>query len=103
METMLDWQTPWTGAQRPAAASPAEQGLDRLRPRRVARVLSVQVPPDRPEWARQLADIGFTPGEPVQVLRRAAMGGDPLVARIGSSTFALRRAEAACVRVQVLD
>ena len=30
------------------------------------------------------------------------LGGDPLVVRIGGSTFALRRAEAAAVRVQRL-
>jgi Fe2+ transport system protein FeoA len=30
-------------------------------------------------------------------------GGDPLVVRIGGSTFALRRAEAAAVSVQRLE
>ncbi|MBC7601160.1 MAG: ferrous iron transport protein A [Ramlibacter sp.] len=53
------------------------------------------------EWATWLSDIGFVPGERVMLLHRAAMGGDPLVARIGLSTFALRRAEAACVQVSV--
>jgi len=33
------------------------------------------------------------------LMARGRPGGDPLVARIGQSTFALRRAEAACVRV----
>jgi ferrous iron transport protein A len=33
------------------------------------------------------------------LMARALPGGDPLVVRIGQSTFALRRAEAACVRV----
>jgi ferrous iron transport protein A len=33
------------------------------------------------------------------LLRSFMPGGDPLVVRIGVSTFALRRAEAACVRV----
>ncbi|MRD49098.1 FeoA family protein [Caenimonas koreensis] len=54
-----------------------------------------------PEWATWLSDIGFVPGERVMLLHRAAMGGDPLVARIGLSTFALRRAEAACIQVSV--
>lgn len=48
---------------------------------------------------RWLTDIGFIPGEPVEVLRRGLWGADPLVLRIGSSTFALRRAEADCIRV----
>ena len=69
---------------------------------RAARVLGVEAPHGAAEWARQLADIGFTAGEPVRVLRRAALGGDPLVVRIGAGTFALRRAEAACVRVAPL-
>ncbi|MBX3656928.1 MAG: ferrous iron transport protein A [Ramlibacter sp.] len=51
------------------------------------------------EWQRWLEDIGFVPGEQVVVARRALMGGDPLVVRIGQSTFALRRAEAACIHV----
>ena len=32
-------------------------------------------------------------------MARALPGGDPLVVRVGQSTFALRRAEAACVEV----
>jgi len=51
------------------------------------------------ERAAQLADIGFVPGEIVSVLARAWPGGDPLVVRVGHSSFALRRAEAACVQV----
>lgn len=66
-----------------------------------ARVRGVQPLPAQPGWARQLADIGFVPGEPVCVLRRTVPGGDPLVVRIGCSTFALRRAEAACVEVDL--
>jgi ferrous iron transport protein A len=53
-----------------------------------------------PERVRQLADIGFVPGEAVMVIARAWPGGDPLVVRIGHSRFALRRAEAACVTVE---
>jgi ferrous iron transport protein A len=65
-----------------------------------ARVAAVQAPADRTEWAEQLQDLGFVPGESVCVLRRAQPGGDPLVVRVGLSTYALRRAEAACVSVQ---
>ena len=50
-----------------------------------------------PEWLEQLEDIGFIVGEPVTLMARAAFGGDPLVVRVGLSTFALRKAEAACV------
>ena len=40
------------------------------------------------------------PGEQVTVTARSLWGGDPMVVRVGQSTFALRRAEAACVRVE---
>lgn len=56
----------------------------------------------QPEWPRMLADLGFAPGETVQVLRRAALGGDPLVVQVGGSRFALRRAEAACVELEAV-
>ena len=63
----------------------------------------VQAPQAAPEWARWLEEIGFIVGEHVMLMARALPGGDPLVVRIGQSTFALRRAEAACVRVAALD
>lgn len=53
-------------------------------------------------WQQQLADLGFTPGERAVVMRRGWPGADPLAVRIGSSTFALRRAEAGCVLVQAV-
>ncbi|MGB7297877.1 MAG: FeoA family protein [Burkholderiaceae bacterium] len=64
-------------------------------------VVDVQAPPTMPEWASWLDEIGFSPGERVMLMKRAWPGGDPLVVRIGQSTFALRRAEAACVRVSL--
>jgi ferrous iron transport protein A len=63
-------------------------------------VATVAVPPGSPEWARWLEEIGFIPGEQVVLMARAALGGDPLVVRVGQSTFALRRAEAACVQLK---
>lgn len=62
-------------------------------------VQAVQAPAEAPEWGPWLEQIGFVPGEPVRLMARAALGGDPLVVRIGLSTFALRKAEAACIRV----
>ena len=62
-------------------------------------VHGVVAPPGHTGLAQQLEDLGFTAGEPVSVRRRAAFGGDPLVVRVGDSTYALRRAEAACVRL----
>ena len=65
-------------------------------------VRQVQPPQAAPEWARWLEEIGFIVGEHVMLMARALPGGDPLVVRIGQSTFALRRAEAACIQVAPL-
>src|SRR5262245_60816158 len=42
----------------------------------------------------RLRDLGFVPGARCEILARW-LGGNPLAVRIGGSTFALRRAEAA--------
>ena len=47
----------------------------------------------------RLRDLGFIAGARCEVVARMWLGGDPMVVRIGGSTFALRRAEAAAVRV----
>ena len=85
----------------PGATAPFP-GLDALPLHRTARVTALDpVAAGQPaERARQLADLGFVPGEDVVVVARAWPGGDPMVVRIGESRFALRRAEAACVRVE---
>ena len=62
-------------------------------------VVAVNSPTDAPEWARWLEEIGFLAGERVRLMAKAIPGGDPLVVRVGQSTFALRRAAAACVEV----
>ena len=48
---------------------------------------------------RRLGELGFLPGEPVQVLRRGPGGREPLAVRVGDTLFALRLAEARCVLV----
>lgn len=81
----------------------ARCNLHDLTLRESAAVVEVNAPPHAPEWSGWLAEIGFLPGERVQLLGRAVPGGDPLVVRVGDSTFALRVAEAACVQVQPLQ
>lgn len=78
-------------------------GLDAL-PRRVpARVVDLRPARDarEQEVLLRLMEIGFLPGEPVRILACGFPGGDPLAVRVGQATFALRRHEAAMVRVQV--
>lgn len=50
----------------------------------------------------RLIEIGFVAGETVEVIGEARPGGDPIAVRVGGSCFALRRREAAAVRVTPL-
>ena len=68
----------------------------------VRQVERVNAPSNNPHLAQQLEDIGFLPGEQVTVLRRGLLG-DPLMVRIGTSTFALRRAEAQLIEVAIIS
>jgi ferrous iron transport protein A len=83
-----------------ASADAPQAALSDLPLKQAATVEFVGAPLSMPEWGPWLEQIGFLPGERVELLARAAPGGDPLVVRVGDSTFALRRAEAACVRVR---
>lgn len=52
--------------------------------------------------AQRLRDLGFVAGEPVRLVARGPLGGDPLLIQIGSTRFALRRTEAARVDISVV-
>jgi ferrous iron transport protein A len=49
--------------------------------------------------ALRLKELGFVPGEAVKVLHKGYFGGEPIAVRIGQSTFALRKFEAALIGV----
>ncbi len=66
-------------------------------------VSEVNAPPQAPEWKSRLEEIGFIAGEQVRLMAKAIPGGDPMVVRVGQSTFALRRVEAACISVMPTD
>jgi len=67
----------------------------------VARVVGVSAvdPNGSGELSRRLAELGFLPGEKLRIVARGLMGREPIAVRIGTSTFALRLFEAACIRV----
>lgn len=79
------------------------QRLDQAPPGQLFTVREVTPDSRAPERARQLQEIGFYPGEQVMVMRRGFPGGDPVVVRIGQSTFALRGAEAGCVQIEPVE
>jgi ferrous iron transport protein A len=51
--------------------------------------------------SRRLLELGFVPGEPIEVVEAVWPGGDPMAVRLGGTTFALRRREARAVLVAV--
>jgi len=56
--------------------------------------------PDRSgDIQRRLMELGFVPGERIRMLKGGLPGG-PLAIKVGQSTFALRRFEAALISVQ---
>ncbi|MBC7513378.1 MAG: ferrous iron transport protein A [Herminiimonas sp.] len=48
----------------------------------------------------RLLELGFAPGEQIRVVAESFPRGDPMAVRIGNTTFALRRHEAAMVHVR---
>jgi ferrous iron transport protein A len=86
-----------------SAPSPQPFTLDQAVNYRPYVIQSVDAPSIAPEWQSWLEEIGFIPGEQVMVMARSLPGGDPLVVRVGGSTFALRLIEAACVHVVTVE
>ena len=72
--------------------------LPRLVEARVTRLVDASDADER-ELMLRLLEIGFLPGERVRVIAQGYPGRDPLAVRVGHTTFALRRHEAALIRV----
>ncbi len=79
-------------------------GLHKLPQRLWARVVRLLPAGDTEEGEvlLRLLEIGFLPGELIQVMARGFPGNDPLAVRVGHTTFALRSHEAALIRVSPL-
>ena len=65
----------------------------------VVRLVEDVVPGDA--ISRRLRDLGFVAGEPVRIVARGPVGADPLLVQIGFTRFALRRSEAARIRLDL--
>ncbi|QIL21760.1 FeoA domain-containing protein [Thermomonas sp. HDW16] len=50
--------------------------------------------------ARRLRELGFVAGEQVEVVAAGPFGAEPLLVQVGFTRFALRRVEAARVRLR---
>lgn len=91
-----------THAAMPDRSSAALLGLDALPQHQPAYVVGLRPARNAHEQSvlLRLLEIGLQPGEPVRVVAHGYPGRDPLAVRIGRTTFALRRPEAAMVQVQ---
>ena len=71
-----------------------------------AAIVNLHTPQDDAdrELLLRLIELGFLPGETLQVVARAGAGHGPVAVRLGGqSTFALRRREAALIQVQARE
>lgn len=74
--------------------------LAELSPGEPAFVAGLRPEGAHPAVVERLAELGFLPGEPVEVIQRGPGGREPLAVRVGETMFALRLVEARCVLVQ---
>ena len=84
-----------------AAPTTTALSLDQLPSHQWATVLDVARPDsaDDRELVLRLTEIGFVPGEAVRIVATGTPGREPLAVRLGHTTFALRRHEAALIHV----
>lgn len=74
--------------------------LTELPLRALAIVDSVQELGENDNIARRLRELGFVDGEQVQLVAQGPLGAEPLLVQVGFTRFALRRSEAARVRLR---
>jgi ferrous iron transport protein A len=67
-----------------------------------ARVVQVTDAQPHDPVARRLRELGFVPGETVSLVATGPVGADPVLIQVGYTRFALRRAEAERVQVEVV-
>ena len=51
----------------------------------------------------RLKELGFLPGAPLKIIGFGLLGSDPLAVQVNGTKFALRRAEAAKIRVELIS
>ena len=62
--------------------------------------LATVVGADQIAMRMRLLELGFAPGEQIRVIAESFPRRDPMAVRVGNSTFALRRHEAALIHIQ---
>ena len=77
--------------------------LSELPLRKPAVVETVQDQTSNDVIARRLRELGFVNGELVEVVATGPLGAEPLLVQIGFTRFALRRSEAARVKLRAME
>jgi ferrous iron transport protein A len=82
-------------------AATAAISLDQLPSHQWATVIEVSRPDqaEARDLVLRLTEIGFVPGEMVRIVASGVPKREPLAVRLGHTTFALRRHEAALIHV----
>ena len=55
--------------------------------------------PEQQATKMRLLELGFAPGEQIRVVAESFPNRDPMAVRVGNTTFALRRFEAAMIHI----
>lgn len=76
------------------------RSLDTLPRNAAATVVGVEDAGANDAIAERLRELGFVRGELVKLVASGPLGAEPLLVQVGFTRFALRRSEAARVRVQ---
>jgi ferrous iron transport protein A len=75
--------------------------LSELKRRKTAIVDAVEDTVANDPIARRLRELGFVAGEDVEMVAAGPLGAEPLLVQVGFTRFALRRSEAARVRLRM--
>ena len=94
-------------ASRHAAAQPSILRLDQGAKNVRMRIVDLQAQPlfgaQDERVSLRLKELGFLPGVVLKIIGFGLLGRDPVAVEINGTKFALRRAEASKVQVEVLD
>ncbi len=86
-------------SHKPLAFQDVKLTLDQLPKGAQAVITRIDASPQGSEIALRLMELGFVEGEVVRVVAKGYFAGAPIAVRVGGTTFALRRFEAALISV----
>ena len=77
--------------------------LSELKTNQKARIVKVHHTADSGQdgIAIRLDSLGFVQGEAIEVITKGLFGGEPILVKVGFSRFALRRAEADRIEIEL--